>query len=73
MNKLMAWFQRRAGLADGAVVFVRDTATASNQRVTMGDWLVWGQIFDPNINQDTIRKLFLRALDWRNNNMVVHV
>jgi hypothetical protein len=25
MNKLMVWFQRRAGLADGAVNFVRDT------------------------------------------------
>ena len=60
MNKLMVWFQRRAGLADGAVIFVEDTAktdAASDSRVTMGECLVWGQISDPNVNQDTIGKL----------------
>jgi hypothetical protein len=39
---------------------VEDTAktdAASNSRVTMGEWLVWGQISDPNVNQDTIGKL----------------
>ena len=39
-------------------IFVEDTAktdAASNSRVTMGECLVWGQISDPNINQDTIR------------------
>ncbi len=60
MNKLMVWFQHQAGLADGAVIFVEDTAktgAANDNRVTMGEWLVWGQISDPNINQDTIGKL----------------
>ncbi len=56
----MVWFQRRAGLADGAVIFVEDTAktdATSDSRITMGEWLVWGRISDPNINQDTIGKL----------------
>jgi hypothetical protein len=60
MNKLMVWFQCRGGLADGAVIFVEDTAktdAGSNSRVTMGEYLVWDQISDPNINQDTIGKL----------------
>jgi hypothetical protein len=38
-------------------IFVRDTEKtddASNGRVTMGDWLVWGQFLDPNVNQDSI-------------------
>jgi hypothetical protein len=37
--------------------FVEDTAktdAASDSRVTIGEYLVWGQISDPNINQDTI-------------------
>jgi hypothetical protein len=57
-------------------MFVRDTAktdAASNQRVTMGDWLVWGQFLDPNVNQDTIGKLLSGAFDWCNKNMVVLV
>jgi hypothetical protein len=29
----------------------------------LGDWLVWGQFFDPNVNQDTIGKLWSRAFD----------
>jgi hypothetical protein len=37
----------------------------------MGDWLVWGQLFDPNVNQDTIGKLSSRAFDWCKKNMVV--
>jgi hypothetical protein len=44
--------------------FVEDTAktdAASNIRVTMGECLVWGQISDPNVNQDTIGKLWSRA------------
>ena len=53
MHKLMVWFQHWVGLTDGAVIFMRDTAktnAASNGRVTMRDWLVWGQVLDPNIN-----------------------
>ena len=77
MNKLMVWFQRRAGLADGAVgFFVEDTAktdAASDSRVTRGEKLVWGQISDPNINQDTVGKLSSRAFYWCNTNMVVPV
>jgi hypothetical protein len=60
MNKLMVWFQRKAGLADGAVNFCeghRKTDADSNGRVTLGDWLIWGQFLDPNVNQDTIGKL----------------
>jgi hypothetical protein len=41
-------------------VFVRDTEktdAASNGRVAMGDWLVWGHFLDPNVNQDTIGML----------------
>ncbi len=41
-------------------IFLRDTGktdAASNGRVTVGDWLVWGQFLDPNVNQDTIGKL----------------
>jgi hypothetical protein len=30
------------------------TDAASDGSVTMGDWLVWGQFLDPNVNQDTI-------------------
>jgi hypothetical protein len=40
-------------------IFVGDaekTDAASNGMVTMGDWLVWGQFLDPNVNQDTIGK-----------------
>jgi hypothetical protein len=33
------------------------TVAGSYMRVTMGEWLVWGQISDPNVNQDTIGKL----------------
>jgi hypothetical protein len=33
------------------------TVAGSYMRVTMGEWLVWGQISDPNVNQDTIIKL----------------
>jgi hypothetical protein len=61
-------------LADGIKKFVRDTAktdAASESRVTTGDWLVWGQYFDPNINQDTIGKLSSRVYDWCDKNMVV--
>jgi hypothetical protein len=42
---------------------VEDTAktdAASDSTVTMGDWLVWGQILDPNTNQDTVGKLSSR-------------
>ncbi len=47
----MVWFQRRAGLADGAVSVCeghRKTDAPSNGRVTIGDWLVWGQFLNPN-------------------------
>ncbi len=60
----MVWFQRQAGLADGTVNFVEDTArtdAASNSRDMMGEWLVWGQISDQNVNQDTVEKLSSRA------------
>jgi hypothetical protein len=33
------------------------TVAGSYMRVTMGEWLVWGQISNPNVNQDIIRKL----------------
>ncbi len=52
---------------------MRDTAKTnadSDGRVTMGDWLVWGQFLDPNVNQDTIEKLSSRAFNWCNKNMV---
>ena len=29
------------------------TVAGSYMRVTMGDWLVWDQFLDPNVNQDT--------------------
>ncbi len=41
-------------------IFVWDTEktdAASDGRVMMGDWLVWGQFLDPNVNRDTIGKL----------------
>jgi hypothetical protein len=60
MNKLMVWFQHQVGFANGTVIFVEDTAktdAASNSRVTMGEWLVWGKNSDPNVNQDTSEKL----------------
>jgi hypothetical protein len=40
--------------------FVRETEktdAASDQRLTMGDRLIWGDFLDPNVNQDTIGKL----------------
>ncbi len=64
------------GLADGAVNFCEGhskTDAASNQRVTMGDLLVWGQFLNPNVNQDTIGKLSLRVFNWYNKNVVVPV
>jgi hypothetical protein len=33
------------------------TVAGSYMRVTMGDWLVWDQFLDPNVNQDTIEKV----------------
>jgi hypothetical protein len=60
MNKLMVWFQRQAGLADGTINFCEGQkklmllAMAGSR---LGDWLVWGQFLDPNVNQDTIGKL----------------
>jgi hypothetical protein len=33
------------------------TVAGSYMRVTKGEWLVWGQISDPNVNQYTIGKL----------------
>jgi hypothetical protein len=57
-------------------IFVRDTENtdaAGNGRVTMGDWLVWGQFLDPNVNQDTIGKLWSRTFDYCNKNIVVLV
>ncbi len=56
----MVWFQCRVGLADGAVNFReghQKTDAASDGRVTMGNWLVWGQFLDPNVNHNTIEKL----------------
>jgi hypothetical protein len=46
--------------------FVRDRKidAASNQRVMMGDWLVWGQFLDPNVNQDTFGNLSSWAFNW---------
>ncbi len=41
----------------------KKTDAASNGRATMGDWLVWGQFLNPNVNQDTIGKLLWRAFD----------
>jgi hypothetical protein len=70
----MVWFQRQTGLANGTVSFregYRKTDAASNGRVTMGYWLVWGQFLDPNVNQDTIGKLSPRAFDWCNKNREV--
>ena len=49
------------------------TDAASNSRVTMGEQLVWGQISDPNVNQDKVGKLSSRAFHWCNTNMVVLV
>jgi hypothetical protein len=39
----------------------------------MGDMLVWGQFWDPNVNQDTVRKHSSRAFDSCNKNVVVPV
>jgi hypothetical protein len=47
------------------------TVAGSYMRVTMREWLVWGQISDPNINQDTIGKLQSRAFYWCNKNEIV--
>jgi hypothetical protein len=69
MNKLMVWFQRQVRLPDGALNFREGhskTDAASNSRVTMGDWLVWGQFLGPNMNKDTIGKLSSRAFDLCN-------
>jgi hypothetical protein len=57
-------------------IFVEDTAktdAASNSRVTMGEQLVWGQISDPNVNQDKVGKLSSRAFYRCNTTMVVPV
>ncbi len=56
--------------------FVEGTAktdAASNCRVTMGEWLVWGPFLDPNVNQDTVGKLSSRVFYWCNTYMVVPV
>jgi hypothetical protein len=44
------------------------TVAASYMRVTMGDLMVWALKLDPNLHQDTIRKISSRAFDWCNNN-----
>jgi hypothetical protein len=43
------------------VVVMAKPIASSDARVLEGKWMVWGQFFDPNINQDTVRKLFLTA------------
>jgi hypothetical protein len=43
----------------------------SNTRDLAEKWMVWGQIFDPKVNQDTTEKLFPMALYWCHKNMMV--
>jgi hypothetical protein len=43
---------------------------SSNASVLEGKWMVWGQILDPNVNQDTVRKLSSTAFYWCHKNMV---
>ncbi len=67
-------FSTRRGWLMALWFFVEDTAktdAASNSRVTTGERLVWGQISDPNVNQDTIGKLWSRAFYWCNKNAMV--
>jgi hypothetical protein len=47
MAKLMIYF----------FLWTAKTVAGSYMRVTMGDWLVWDQFLDPNVNLDTIGKL----------------
>jgi hypothetical protein len=49
------------------------TDRGGDNRVMMGHWLVWGQNLDPNVYQNTIGKLSLKAFDWCNKNAVVPV
>jgi hypothetical protein len=44
---------------------------SSDASVLEGKWMVWGQILDPNVDQDTIRKLSSTAFYWCHKNMVV--
>jgi hypothetical protein len=67
-------FSARRGWLMALWFFVEDTAktdAASDSRVTMGERLVWGQISDPNVNQDTVGKLWSRAFLWCNKNAKV--
>ncbi len=62
-------FSARWGWLMALCFFAEDTAktdAASDSRVTMGECLVWGQLSDPNVNQDTIGKLWSRAFYWCN-------
>jgi hypothetical protein len=49
------------------------TIAGSNARVLVEKWMVWAKNMDPNVHEDTIRKLSSRASYWCNNYMVVYV
>jgi hypothetical protein len=47
------------------------TIASSNASVLEGKWMDWRQILDPNVNQDTVRKLSSTAFYWCHKDMVV--
>jgi hypothetical protein len=52
------------------LVGMAKTIASSDASVLEGKWMVWGQILDPNIHQDTVRKLCSTAFYWCHKNMV---
>jgi hypothetical protein len=53
------------------LVGMAKTIASSNASVLERKWIVWGQILDPNIDQDTVRKLSSTAFYWCHKNMVI--
>ncbi len=49
------------------------TDAASNQRVMIDDWVVWGQFLDPNVTKIPLKSSHQGLFDWCNKNMVVPV
>ncbi len=46
------------------------TIAGSNAMVLVGKWMVWAKKLDPNVHQDSIRKLFPMAFYWYKNMVV---
>jgi hypothetical protein len=53
------------------LVGMANTITSSNASVLEGKWMVWGQILDPNVHTNIVRKLSSTAFYWCHKNIVV--